>query len=79
MLLPGYTPTPEELDTLAGLDAPAADVAAALEADVEEWKAEVPLIEEWFDKVGPKLPTSMRDQPRSSSCAWAWRSRGLLV
>lgn len=52
---------PEQLD-LAGLDAPAVDVAAVLEVDVEEWKAEVPLIEEWFDKVGPTLPTSMRDQ-----------------
>ena len=27
-----------------------------------EWKAELPLIEEWFDKIGEKLPTSMRDE-----------------
>ena len=52
---------PEQLD-LVGLDAPAVDVAAVLEVDVEEWKAEVPLIEEWFDQIGEKLPTSMRDE-----------------
>ncbi len=28
----------------------------------EEWKAEIPLIEEWFDKIGDSLPTSMRDE-----------------
>ena len=78
---PGYVPTPEQLD-LAGLDAPAADVAAALEADVEEWKAEVPLIEEWFDKVGRSCPHRCATNSRSSSCAWACRSRwpaGLIV
>jgi len=30
--------------------------------DVEEWKAEIPLIEEWFDRIGTSLPTSMRDE-----------------
>ncbi|SDF49160.1 phosphoenolpyruvate carboxykinase (GTP) [Pseudonocardia oroxyli] len=57
----GYVPTPDQMD-LEGVDAPAEDVAAALVVDVEEWKAEIPLIEEWFDKVGDKLPTSMRDE-----------------
>ncbi|MCE3556091.1 phosphoenolpyruvate carboxykinase domain-containing protein, partial [Pseudonocardia sp. RS11V-5] len=37
-------------------------VAAALKVDPEEWKQEIPLIEEWFAKVGHKLPTSMRDE-----------------
>ncbi|WP_181782738.1 phosphoenolpyruvate carboxykinase (GTP) [Pseudonocardia pini] len=57
----GYVPTPDQMD-LDGVDATAEDVAAALAVDVEEWKQEIPLIEEWFAKVGDKLPTSMRDE-----------------
>jgi phosphoenolpyruvate carboxykinase (GTP) len=57
----GYVPTPSQMD-LDGVDATPEDVAAALEVDVEEWKQEIPLIEEWFAKVGDKLPTSMRDE-----------------
>jgi len=57
----GYVPTADALD-LDGVDAPIDDVAAALEVDVEEWKAELPLIEEWFAKVGDRLPTAMRDE-----------------
>ncbi|WP_218610026.1 phosphoenolpyruvate carboxykinase domain-containing protein [Pseudonocardia sp. KRD291] len=33
-----------------------------MNVDVEEWKAEIPLIEEWFDKIGDNLPTSIRDE-----------------
>ena len=57
----GYVPTADQLD-LDGLDAPLADVEAALAVDVEEWKAELPLIEEWFATIGDNLPTSMRDE-----------------
>ena len=57
----GHVPTADQLD-LAGLDVPRADIQAALEVDVEEWRAEIPLIEEWFDKIGTSLPTSMRDE-----------------
>jgi phosphoenolpyruvate carboxykinase (GTP) len=57
----GYVPTPDQID-LEGLDVSAEDVAAACAFDVEEWKAELPLIEEWFEKVGDRLPSSMRDQ-----------------
>jgi phosphoenolpyruvate carboxykinase (GTP) len=57
----GLVPTAEQLD-LDGLDAPRADVEAALVVDVEEWRAEIPLIEEWFASVGASLPTSMRDE-----------------
>ena len=31
-------------------------VAAALAVDPEEWKAEIPQIEEWFEKFGDDLP-----------------------
>ncbi|GAA1297332.1 phosphoenolpyruvate carboxykinase (GTP) [Pseudonocardia xinjiangensis] len=57
----GYVPTADQLD-LEGLDAPLADIEAALAVDPEEWKAEIPLIEEWFEVVGDQLPTSMRDE-----------------
>jgi phosphoenolpyruvate carboxykinase (GTP) len=57
----GHVPSVDELD-LAGLGAPAEDIAAALEVHLDEWRAEIPLIEEWFDKIGDKLPTSMRDE-----------------
>ena len=57
----GFVPTADQID-LEGLDADVADIEAALEVDVEEWKAEIPLIEEWFAKVGDNLPTSMRDE-----------------
>ncbi|MGI5126431.1 phosphoenolpyruvate carboxykinase (GTP) [Pseudonocardia sp. CA-107938] len=57
----GFVPTADQID-LEGLDVDRADVEAALAVDVEEWKAEIPLIEEWFDKVGDNLPTSMRDE-----------------
>jgi phosphoenolpyruvate carboxykinase (GTP) len=51
----GYVPTPEALDT-DGLDMSDADLAAALKVDVEEWKAEIPQITEWFEKFGENLP-----------------------
>ena len=31
-------------------------LAAALAVDVEEWKAEIPQIQEWFEKFGDDLP-----------------------
>ena len=57
----GLVPTADQLD-LDGLATPRADVEAALVVDVDEWRAEVPLIEEWFDTIGAALPTSMRDE-----------------
>ncbi|MDO5498210.1 MAG: phosphoenolpyruvate carboxykinase domain-containing protein, partial [Propionibacteriaceae bacterium] len=35
-----------------GLDIDAAKLDAATKFDAEEWKNEIPLIEEWFDKLG---------------------------
>ena len=54
-------PTADDLD-LSGLDVDAADVDAALAVNPEEWREELPLIEEWFDTIGDDLPTSMRDE-----------------
>ena len=51
----GHVPTPGALDT-DGLDVSEEQLARALEVDVEEWKAEIPQISEWFDKFGENLP-----------------------
>ena len=39
-----------------------ADVDEALAVNVEEWREELPLIEEWFEFVGEKLPTGVKDE-----------------
>jgi len=57
----GYVPSAADLD-LEGLSEPLADIEASLVVDTQEWKAEIPLIEEWFDKISDKLPTGMRDE-----------------
>jgi phosphoenolpyruvate carboxykinase (GTP) len=57
----GRVPTPEALDT-TGLDLSADDLQEALTVNVDEWKRELPLIEEWFDKIGTSLPSSLRDE-----------------
>ncbi|RFD26055.1 phosphoenolpyruvate carboxykinase (GTP) [Mycobacterium uberis] len=57
----GIVPTAANLD-LDGLDITSDDVAKALAVDADEWRNELPLIEEWFEFVGDKLPTSVKDE-----------------
>ncbi len=57
----GRVPTPEALDT-DGLEMSADDLRQALAVDVDQWRAEIPGIEEWFDKIGDKVPTALRDE-----------------
>jgi phosphoenolpyruvate carboxykinase (GTP) len=57
----GLAPRGEELD-LSGLDLPVADIEEVLEVRKEEWQAELPLIEEWFAKIGAKLPNALHDE-----------------
>ncbi|MEV0028857.1 phosphoenolpyruvate carboxykinase (GTP) [Nocardia sp. NPDC050793] len=57
----GHVPTAAQLD-LDGLDVDAADVDEALAVNAEEWRKEIPLIEEWFEFVGDKLPSGVRDE-----------------
>jgi phosphoenolpyruvate carboxykinase (GTP) len=57
----GIVPTVEDLD-LEGLDVDPDDVAKALVVDPDEWRKELPLIEEWFEFVGEKLPTGIKDE-----------------
>jgi phosphoenolpyruvate carboxykinase (GTP) len=54
-------PTADEID-LDGLDVDRADVDEALAVNPREWRAEIPLIEEWFHLIGASLPSSMRDE-----------------
>ena len=51
----GLVPAPGALD-VDGLDVTPEAMEAALAVDVEEWKAEIPQITEWFEKFGDDLP-----------------------
>jgi phosphoenolpyruvate carboxykinase (GTP) len=55
----GHVPTPESLDT-DGLDMTPEQLEAALAVDTEEWLAEIPEIEAWFEKIGDALPTQLQ-------------------
>ncbi|TFV55705.1 phosphoenolpyruvate carboxykinase (GTP) [Mycobacterium sp. PS03-16] len=57
----GIVPSAADLD-LEGLDVDPADVDAALAVNADEWRQELPLIEEWFEFVGEKLPTGIKDE-----------------
>ena len=60
----GLVPAPGAIDT-DGLDV--TDRAARegrSRVDVEEWKAEIPQINEWFEKFGDTLPTIALDRAR---------------
>ncbi len=57
----GLVPTAESLDT-TGLDLSDAAVAALLAVDEDEWRREIPLIEEHFAKFGDRIPEELHDQ-----------------
>ncbi|GAB4589745.1 phosphoenolpyruvate carboxykinase (GTP) [Nocardia sp. IFM 10818] len=57
----GHVPHAADLD-LEGLDVNVADVDEALAVNIEEWKREIPSIEEWFEFIGDKLPSGLRDE-----------------
>jgi phosphoenolpyruvate carboxykinase (GTP) len=53
----GRVPTPESLD-VDGLDISREQLEKALAVNAAEWRAEIPQIQEWFDKIGAeKVPT----------------------
>src|SRR5437764_7427536 len=57
----GLLPTRDALP-LDGLDLPGADLDELLRVDVEEWRAEIPSIEEHFARFGDRLPQALREQ-----------------
>jgi phosphoenolpyruvate carboxykinase (GTP) len=57
----GYLPAPGAID-VSGLDISDADMHALLAVDPEEWRAEVPSIEEHFATFGDRIPDALRDE-----------------
>ncbi|MBK6872643.1 MAG: phosphoenolpyruvate carboxykinase (GTP) [Kineosporiaceae bacterium] len=57
----GMVPAHGSLD-VSGLDISEADVDEVTSVDAEAWRNEVPLIEEWFAKIGPKTPSTLLDE-----------------
>jgi len=57
----GFTPAPGALD-MEGIAVTQEQINEALRVDRDEWRAEIPLIDEWFTQIGPKLPEQMREQ-----------------
>ena len=57
----GLVPAAGGLD-IQGLQVTEADIAAALAVDPAEWRAEIPLIEEWFAHIGDTVPASLHDE-----------------
>jgi phosphoenolpyruvate carboxykinase (GTP) len=54
----GRLPEPADLDT-RGLDIPAANLSKLLSVDLEGWRAEVPLIRQYFAQFGSHLPEEL--------------------
>ena len=57
----GAVPTAEAIDT-TGLDVTPEQMAELLRVDTEGWRAEVPLIEEYYAQFGDRLPEALADQ-----------------
>ncbi|MBS7548134.1 phosphoenolpyruvate carboxykinase (GTP) [Dietzia massiliensis] len=57
----GLTARAADID-MTGLDTPLEDVEAALAVDPEEWRRELPLITEWLEFCGPKVPAEVHEQ-----------------
>jgi len=57
----GRLPGPEDLDT-QGLDIAPGNVGKLLNVDTQGWLAEIPLINQFFDGFGDRLPKALRDE-----------------
>ncbi|HEX2047500.1 MAG TPA: phosphoenolpyruvate carboxykinase (GTP) [Acidimicrobiales bacterium] len=57
----GLLPAEGGID-VEGLDVAPEDMAELLRVDVEEWRAEVPSIEEHYANLGERLPVELRDE-----------------
>jgi phosphoenolpyruvate carboxykinase (GTP) len=57
----GLLPAPGALD-LSGLDLSPDAVGELLRVDVDDWRKEVPLLEEHFAVFGDHLPQGLRDE-----------------
>ncbi|HEX2773102.1 MAG TPA: phosphoenolpyruvate carboxykinase (GTP), partial [Micromonosporaceae bacterium] len=52
----GFVPARGALDTTGLSDFTEEDMRIATKVDVDEWRAELPRVTEWFEKFGDKLP-----------------------
>jgi phosphoenolpyruvate carboxykinase (GTP) len=52
----GFVPAAGALDTTGLSDFTEEDMRIATKVDVDEWRAELPRVTEWFEKFGDKLP-----------------------
>ena len=57
----GLAPRPNDFD-IDGLAITSDQVREANRVDLDEWRAELPLIEEWFEKIGKKLPEALKEE-----------------
>jgi phosphoenolpyruvate carboxykinase (GTP) len=57
----GYIPASGAIDT-DGLDIPAADMAELLRVDSDEWRNELPDIEEHYRRFSDRVPPELRDE-----------------
>ena len=57
----GWLPGADAIDT-TGLDVSEADMAELLSVDAEQWRAEIPLIEQHFATFGDRLPEPLTDE-----------------
>jgi hypothetical protein len=57
----GSVPLPASLD-VGGLNLPPEALEAVLTVNAEEWRAELALIEDWFAKLGPRLPAALHTE-----------------
>jgi phosphoenolpyruvate carboxykinase (GTP) len=56
----GLVPTADSID-LSGLHLDAATTEAVLAIDVDEWRDEIPLVREFFERFGDRLPGELRE------------------
>lgn len=57
----GVVPTDDALD-LTDLEISEEDLINSIKFETEEWHDEIPMIEEWFEKFGDKLPPAMSEE-----------------
>ena len=57
----GLVPTEGALD-LDGIEISSEDLAEVSNVSIEEWREELPMIENWFKSIGNKLPEQMEKQ-----------------
>ncbi len=57
----GYLPAEGALD-LSGLNLPAEHTAELLKVDVEGWLQEIPMIKDYYDSFGSRLPEKLREE-----------------